>query len=137
MLSTFSDIHSCHKSEMVTEIASRHQREVFSPHPDDPNLSVEIIYIVAYLRHMRKHEWRIKILPKFCASLNGRFAVTTKNDSSNRHEKTRKCNMGYSGYDLAKTIFADCIRYLQCCIFRAFRDSEAVSCPGGAANPKG
>ena len=27
---------------MVTEIAPRHQREVFSPHPDDPYLTVEI-----------------------------------------------------------------------------------------------
>ena len=27
---------------MVTEISLRHQREVFSPHPDDPYLSVEI-----------------------------------------------------------------------------------------------
>ena len=118
---------------------------------------------------------------KFCASLNGRFAATTKAAyAANRWrdlrladphkslmqlhrpcrsarlkpaasaaftdtktvlrtdtKKTRKCNLGYSGYDLAKTIFADCIRYLKCCTFRAFRDSEAVSCPGGATNPKG
>jgi hypothetical protein len=37
---------------MVTEIAPRHQREVFSPHPDDPYLSVEIglYYLISLLR---------------------------------------------------------------------------------------
>ena len=37
---------------MVTEIAPRHQREVFSPHPDDPYLSVEIglHYLISRLR---------------------------------------------------------------------------------------
>jgi hypothetical protein len=37
---------------MVTEISPRHQREVFSPHPDDPYLSVEIgpHYLISRLR---------------------------------------------------------------------------------------
>jgi len=37
---------------MVTEIAPRHQREVFSPHPDDPYLSVEIglYYLISRFR---------------------------------------------------------------------------------------
>ena len=37
---------------MVTEIAPRHQREVFSPHPDDPYLTVEIglYYLISWLR---------------------------------------------------------------------------------------
>ena len=34
---------------MVTEISLRHQREVFSPHPDDPYLSVEIGHIVSQI----------------------------------------------------------------------------------------
>jgi hypothetical protein len=70
---------------MVTEIAPRHQREVFSPHPDDPYLSVEIVlyYLISRLRkQVRDFDVLLRLRRGAVSTIKLRFLISAIEFSS-------------------------------------------------------
>ena len=67
---------------MVTEISLRHQREVFSPHPDDPYLSVEIgtYYLTNQIRN--------QVARKFNPGSRMKYTYAYKTSDGVRHEES-------------------------------------------------